>query len=480
MHASDRVIRFSDIARIRNGYAFKSKDYAETGVSLVRQSNLTGNLVDMDDAKYLPAEFLTKYPQFIINKGDVLIGLSGSIGEPSIYEEDTPALQNQRTGLIVPKDNDLKTMLYVRYLLLFLTSELVISSKGAGVQNLSTQDIENMLIPFHDPKERILIIEKLDKAFRKIDEGLSSLDAAEKQLNLYRQSVLKDAFEGKLTAGWRAANPDKVEPADKLLVRIEAERKAAHQAELDSWAEAVKHWEAGGRKGKKPIKPRPFAVNAENYEELRHTKSLPDSWAVTTIDSLSKVGTGATPLKSEPTYYDGGDIPWLSSSVVNQDPVCEADNFITNVALESTNVSLYPPGTLLMAMYGEGKTRGKVTETKIAATTNQAIAALVFLDQHQLVKNFVKNFLKFNYEKNRTVSVGGVQPNLNLAKVRAIEIPVCGSGEMNEILLLIDQLDLRLTAIRENILDQKATAFSLKQSILKQAFSGDELLGDVS
>ena len=148
---------------------------------------------------------------------------------------------------------------------------------------------------------------------------------------------------------------------------------------------------------------------------MRHTKSLPDSWAVTTIDSLSKVGTGATPLKSEPTYYDGGDIPWLSSSVVNQDPVCEADNFITNVALESTNVSLYPPGTLLMAMYGEGKTRGKVTETKIAATTNQAIAALVFLDQHQLVKNFVKNFLKFNYEKNRTVSVGGVQPNLNLA-----------------------------------------------------------------
>ena len=225
MSASNQIIKFSEIARIRNGYAFKSKDYVAKGVGLVRQSNLTGNLVDMDDAKYLPSEFLTKYPLFIVNKGDVLIGLSGSIGEPSIYEEDAPALQNQRTGLIIPVDDDPSNMFYVRYLLLFLTNELMGSSKGAGIQNLSAQDIENLPIPFHSQKERMLIVENLDESFSKIDEGISSLELTERQLELYRQSVLKDAFEGKLTADWRASNPDLVEPTDKLLARIEAESR---------------------------------------------------------------------------------------------------------------------------------------------------------------------------------------------------------------------------------------------------------------
>ena len=67
---------------------------------------------------------------------------------------------------------------------------------------------------------------------------------------------MKDAFEGKLTADWRAANPDLVEPADKLLARIEAERKSAHQAELDAWKDAVNQWEADGKDGKKPSKPK--------------------------------------------------------------------------------------------------------------------------------------------------------------------------------------------------------------------------------
>ena len=76
------------------------------------------------------------------------------------------------------------------------------------------------------------IAETINHNLSLLEEGVSSLKFAERQLELYRQSVLKDAFEGTLTAGWRASNPDLVEPADKLLARIEAERKAAHQAEL--------------------------------------------------------------------------------------------------------------------------------------------------------------------------------------------------------------------------------------------------------
>ena len=197
MSKMKNTVKFSHIATIRNGYAFKSEDYTHSGIKLLRQSNLTGHSVDMTDAKFLPVKFIEQYDQFLVRKGDVLIGLSGSIGAPSIYVEDDLALQNQRTGLIVPLDDDSSTMLYVRYLLLLLTNELMTSSKGAGIQNLSAKDIGNLEIPYHDSNERLSIVESLDEAFSKIDATTCSIHAAKIRIELYRQSVLKDAFESK-------------------------------------------------------------------------------------------------------------------------------------------------------------------------------------------------------------------------------------------------------------------------------------------
>ena len=101
-----------DVLKVRNGFAFKSSDYQEGGVLLIRQTNLGGNRVALDKAEYLPEQFLKDHKDFRIRKGDLLIGMSGSIGKLCVYDRDEPALQNQRTGLLQFKDDSLKSWIW--------------------------------------------------------------------------------------------------------------------------------------------------------------------------------------------------------------------------------------------------------------------------------------------------------------------------------------------------------------------------------
>ncbi len=188
-------------------------------------------------------------------------------------------------------------------------------------------------------------------------------------------------------------------------------------------------------------------------------------WA--SVDQLAEVGTGATPKRGQARYY-GGDIPWVTSAVVNDTFVDRASEFVTQEALAETNLTLYPPGTLLVAMYGEGKTRGKCSELRIAATTNQALAAL---QADECVKAYLKLFLDCNYEETRKVASGGVQPNLNLSLIRAIGVPFPPPAEQQRI---IAEVDRRLSLLRKTEAQVDANlqrAERMRSSFLLKSFS---------
>jgi hypothetical protein len=104
------------------------------------------------------------------------------------------------------------------------------------------------------------------------------------------------------------------------------------------------------------------------------------SWSRCSLDEIAEVGTGATPKRGERRFYAGGEIPWVTSGAVNAPIVRSAEEFITKEAIRETNCKVFSAGTLLMAMYGEGQTRGKVAVLGIDAATNQAIAAIQVKD----------------------------------------------------------------------------------------------------
>src|SRR5262249_28331190 len=145
-------------------------------------------------------------------------------------------------------------------------------------------------------------------------------------------------------------------------------------------------------------------------------------------------------------YYRGGTIAWVTSAATSRPFVDRAEEYITELAISETNAKVFPSGTLLVAMYGEGKTRGKVTEMRISAATNQAVADLHFGGTAADSKPFVKLFLRQNYERLRRLASGGVQPNLNLTLIRDMPIPLPPLQEQSRI---VEEVERRLSAVDE-------------------------------
>lgn len=138
------------------------------------------------------------------------------------------------------------------------------------------------------------------------------------------------------------------------------------------------------------------------------------------IKNICKVQTGATPSRKNSAYYDGG-IPWVKTGEVNGGKIEETEEYITELAVQETNCRKFPIGTILVAMYGQGATRGKVGILNCAAATNQACAALIALACED--QEYIFAVLRNCYDELRNLGRGGTQPNLNLTLVKEFEIP---------------------------------------------------------
>ena len=137
------------------------------------------------------------------------------------------------------------------------------------------------------------IVAKIEELFSELDQGVESLKTAQAQLKVYRQAVLKHAFEGKLTAQWREENKYKLEKPEQLLARIKQERAARYEQQLREWKAAVKEWEEGGKSGKKPARPRvPKSVSTMAGEETAQLEALPSGWLWLTAESVGIVQLG--------------------------------------------------------------------------------------------------------------------------------------------------------------------------------------------
>ncbi|HGY2289529.1 TPA: restriction endonuclease subunit S [Klebsiella aerogenes] len=215
------------------------------------------------------------------------------------------------------------------------------------------------------------------------------------------------------------------------------------------------------------------AMSGELTEEWRKSNSiLFSSWVNSNIGELAQVATGKTPKRTEVKYWENGSIPWLTSSSTGEIYTEVAEQFITPVALKECTLKIFSPGTLLLAMYGEGKTRGQVTELKINAACNQACAAII-CNKDKIDLQFLKMRLMENYQETRKAAAGGNQPNLNLNKVREIPVIVPPLPEQAEIVRRVEQLFAYADTIEKQVNNALTRVNSLTQSILAKAFRGE-------
>ncbi len=176
-----------------------------------------------------------------------------------------------------------------------------------------------------------------------------------------------------------------------------------------------------------------------------------DAWPRRRIDEVGEVFVGSTPSRRNPSFW-GGDVPWVASGEVAFSRISGTRETITEAGLGNRARRFHPPGTVLLAMYGEGKTRGQAAILEIEAATNQAVAA-VRLDRATMRPEFLYLCLLRQYDEVRTFGRGGQQLNLNKALVQGIEVPCPPIDDQEKLiheiegyLRVCDELDAALSA----------------------------------
>ena len=196
---------------------------------------------------------------------------------------------------------------------------------------------------------------------------------------------------------------------------------------------------------------------------------MPNSWKVESLGAHHSVLSGGTPSRSNSAYWCGGTIPWVKTTEVGYRVIQDTEEHISQAGLDQSAAKLLPAGTLLLAMYGQGVTRGKVAILGIEATCNQACAAIRPLDDAVTTK-FLYHYLSYRYDDIRLLAHGGQQQNLNLDIVRFL--PIAFSPDRNEqieIVTILDAIDRKIDLHRR----KRAVLDDLFKALLQKLMTGE-------
>lgn len=388
----------------------------------------------------------SKTDMILIKDGDLVIsGINVAKGAIGIYSgEDVTATIHYSSYTF--DSNKINVEYFKRFLKSSEFIELLNEQVKGGIKTeIKPKHILPLEIQLPDINTQAQIVQHFENVEDDIADVTKEVLKQESLLKKLKQTILQEAIEGKLTAKWRAKNPD-IGTAKELLDQIKTEKE-----------QLVKDKKI---KASKPLAP-------INEDEIPF--DIPQSWEWCRLGDISFVGTGATPLTSEPKYYNG-DINWITSSATGADFVTEAETKITELALKETNCQIYPIGTLVIAMYGQGKTRGQITELMIDSATNQACAAILIYLKDKVLNQFIKKYFQKIYLEIRELASGGAQPNLNMQKVKDTMISLPPLEEQNEIVSRIEKLFVICDELESEINKNKTTVDNLMATVLKDAF----------
>ncbi|MBN5437464.1 restriction endonuclease subunit S [Serratia sp. AXJ-M] len=192
---------------------------------------------------------------------------------------------------------------------------------------------------------------------------------------------------------------------------------------------------------------------------------VPEGWQLSTIEKIATVSSGGTPSRKNASYWNG-NIPWVTTAEVQFKTIFDTAEKITVDGLNNSSAKLFPKNTILMAMYGQGKTRGQVAKLGIEATTNQACAAILLKEGYEI--DYYYQFLISQYEHIREMSNSGSQENLSAGIVKSIQVPVPPLFEQKKIAQILSTWD-KAIATSEKLLANRQRQ---KKALMKKILTG--------
>lgn len=402
----------------------------------------------------------------LVDEGTLLLAMYGSIGKLGIAGMKLATNQ----AIAFAEKNEIETK-YLFNFLRYARLELAGLGKGATQQNISQTVIKAFPFPLAPVNEQKRIVAKIEQLFSELDNGITALKTAREQLKIYRQAVLKHAFEGKLTAKWREKNADKLKSPEQLLAHIQQERESRYQHQLNDWKIAIKAWESDGKEGKKPGKPK--APEKVQFEGAKF--QIPSCWATTKLGLVTEVSGGLTKNQKRNTL--SRKMKYLRVANVYADRLLLDDvQEIGVTEAEEVKVLLALNDLLVVEGNGSVEQIGRVAlwDASIKNCGHQNHLIRVRFDNPDYAR-FILLFLLSPVGRDLIVkeasSTSGLH-TLSISKVSNLQIPVVSLSESAQLMKIVDE-KLTLTSKFESELDTEIQrAEALRQSILKKAFSG--------
>lgn len=174
------------------------------------------------------------------------------------------------------------------------------------------------------------------------------------------------------------------------------------------------------------------------------------------VKDLTDVTSGGTPSRDKTEYWDNGTIPWVKTTELQNNVLIDVDEHITEAGLAGSSAKLVPVGTILVAMYGQGKTRGMTAYLGVEASTNQACACI--LPSDKVDSMFMWKYFELSYDKLRSLAQGAGQPNLNGNMIKNFQVLVPPIELQKEYVDFVNQINKSKVAVQK-ALEQTQTLF---------------------
>lgn len=436
--------------------------------------NMFFNVVSISDKKISQKEYLDngKYP--VIDQGNLFIGgysndesLILKISSPVIVFGDHTKCFKYVSFPFVAGADGIKVLepqngIYPKYAYYYCLS-IDLTDRGYARHFAFLKKCQFLIAPIETQQA---IVNKIESLFDEIDEGIGRLKTAAQQIQQYRQSLLKNAFNGELTKEWRSKHADTLPSENELLVQIQTAREQHHAQQLADRQTAVSQWEQNGKEGKKPSKPK-ASTQAVKFEE--NFADLPSGWIWGKLSDLGELARGKSkhrPRNDKKLF--GGKYPFIQTGEVRAANriIKKYEQTYSEFGLEQSK--LWQKGTLCITI------AANIAETAFLGFDACFPDSIVgFSASKAVLPEYIELFIKSTRTKIESYAPATAQKNINLNTLENLIVPYCSLAEQTQIVAILESKLTACDQLAAELSKQVKQAELLKQAVLKAAFSGE-------
>ena len=376
---------------VLSGFAFKSKDFTNVGIPVIKIKNINPPYVSLEDISCVPISVAYQNPKYILKRGDVLIAMTGShinqiasvVGRVGRVRYDNLTVLNQRVGKIINKNDEYSNLDYIYYFLSQYDVKVELAQKAGGAANqanISPSDIKNLYFPCPP----IEIQNKIATILSRYD---SLIENYQKQIKLLEES------------------------AQRLY----------------------KEWFIN--------------LRFPGHENTKIVDGVPEGWEKKKLGDVSKTTSGGTPSRTNNSFYSGS-IMWAKTKELCDGFIFNTEEKITEEAIKKSSAKIVPAGSILMAMYGA--TIGKLGIATKDLTCNQACCVFLISEDNPL-RWYIFNWLLQNRNFLISQGKGAAQPNLSQDMIKGFELIIPDDKSLRGYHLLINPIYLNIKSLQSQI-----------------------------